>query len=469
MRAFMDADFLLETETAKKLYHDYAAKMPIIDYHCHVNPQEIAQNRRFENISQAWLGGDHYKWRLIRANGVDEKLITGKDSSDREKFNQFAATLPKAIGNPVYSWAHLELQRYFGCNLPLSPKTSDEIWDTCAERLKDDSLSVRGIIAQSNVKVIATTDDPADSLDWHKEIAKDSTFSTKVVPSFRPDKAINIDKDGFLSYIKTLGAAEKIEIKTIDDLFKALSQSIERFDALGCRASDHGLDYIPYRVGKDGEAAKIFENVLLGKTVTFEEQEIFKTAVLVFLGKQYTKKGWVMQLHYGAVRNINSRMFKELGPDTGYDAIGDWACGRNIAAFLSELNETAELPKTILYSLNPNDNAMLASIAGGFSDAGTVCKVQHGSAWWFNDTKAGMEDQLTDLASRGLLGGFVGMLTDSRSFLSYTRHEYFRRILCNLIGNFVENGEYPNDTEYLGKLVQDISYNNAAKFFGFSD
>lgn len=467
MKTFMDENFLLQSETARVLYHDYSAKMPIADFHCHVNPAEIAQDRRFDNITQIWLGGDHYKWRLIRANGTDEDFITGKETSDHEKFVKFAAALPKAVGNPLYNWAHLELRRYFGCDLTLKPETADEIWTLCNKKLVEDSMSVRGIIKQSNVKVIATTDDPADSLEWHGKIAADKSFGTKVAPSFRPDKAINIDKIGFVEYMKTLGDAEGIEIKSLDDLYTALAKSIGRFDAMGCRASDHGLDYIPFRLGREHEAASVFKQVISGESVTFEEQEVYKTNVLLFLGRQYAKHGWVMQLHYGAVRNTNSRMFKRLGPDTGFDAIGDWACGKGIAGLLNALDETSELPKTVLYSLNPNDNAMLATIAGGFPGDGVLCKVQHGSAWWFNDTRPGMEAQLTDLASRGLLGGFIGMLTDSRSFLSYTRHEYFRRILCNLIGGWVENGEYPADMDYLGAMVQDISYNNAMKYFGF--
>lgn len=467
MKAFMDKNFLLETQTAQTLYHDHADKMPIIDYHCHVNPAEIAQNRRFDNITQAWLGGDHYKWRIIRANGVNEDLITGKETGDYEKFMRFAEALPKAVGNPLYNWAHLELQRYFDCDIPLSPKTADEIWKLAEKKLKDDSLSVRGIIQRSNVKAIATTDDPADSLEWHKAIAEDASFKTRVVPSFRPDKAINLEKPEFAAYIKTLGESAGVSIKTLDDLFAALSKSIERFDAAGCRASDHGLDYIPYREDKDNQAASIFAKALAGEYTSFDEQEIYKTAILLFLGRMYAKKGWVMQLHYNAVRNINTRMFARLGPDTGYDAIADHACGLSIARFLGALDATSELPKTVLYSLNPNDNAMLVSISGGFSADGVVCKVQHGSAWWFNDTKSGMEQQLTDLASRGLLGGFIGMLTDSRSFLSYTRHEYFRRILCNVVGGWVENGEYPCDMEYLGSLVEDISYNNTKNYFGF--
>lgn len=394
MKAFMDENFLLESETARKLYHEYAAKMPIIDYHCHVNPAEIAGDRRFENITQIWLGGDHYKWRLIRANGTPESLITGNESSDYEKFMAFAKALPKAAGNPLYNWAHLELKRYFGCDLVLKPETADEVWTFCNKKLAEESMSVRGIIKQSNVKVIATTDDPVDSIEWHKKIAGDKAFDTRVVPSYRPDKAINIDKEGFAQYIKTLGDTFGLTITTIDGVYDALSQSIDRFDAAGCRASDHGLDYIPFRVGAENEAASIFARALAGEAVSPKEAEIYKTAILLFLGRQYAKKGWVMQLHYGAVRNTNSRMFKKLGSDTGFDAVGDRPCATSVAGFLCALDETNELPKTALYSLNPNDNAMLVSIAGCFSGEGVLCKVQHGSAWWFNDTKSGMEARL---------------------------------------------------------------------------
>ncbi|MDR1559702.1 MAG: glucuronate isomerase [Clostridiales bacterium] len=463
MKAFMVKDFLLNSETAKTLFHEYAASMPVIDYHCHVSPEEIAKDRRFENITQAWLGGDHYKWRLMRANGETEERVTGS-ASDYEKFAAFARTLPKAIGNPVYHWAHLELRRYFGCDLVLSPDTAEEIWNICNEKLANSDMSVRGIITRSDVKAIATTDDPADSLEWHKVIASDADFKTKVVPAFRPDKAINIEKPDFRAYLEKLGASADIEIRVLDDLFAALEKRLDYFDALGCRASDHGLDYIPYA---EGNTDAIFKKALNGETLSGDEIEAYKTALLVFLGEQYSKRGWVMQLHFSATRNLNSGYLKKLGPDTGFDAIGGGENGCCLAALLDRLERDDALPKTILYSLNPNDDAILQSIAGCFPKSGIVNRVQHGSAWWFNDTKQGMESQITSLASRGLLGGFLGMLTDSRSFMSYTRHEYFRRILCNLFGDWVENGEYPYDIKALSGLVQDISYNNTAAFFGF--
>jgi len=460
----MDTDFLLKNETAKTLYHDYAAVMPVIDYHCHVSPEEIANDRRFENIAQAWLGGDHYKWRLIRANGEDEKLITGKESTDYDKFMAFARALPKAIGNPAYHWAHLELQRYFGCDLTLSPATADKIWEICNEKLADAGLSVRGIITKSNVTAIATTDDPADSLEWHKALAGDSSFKTKVVPAFRPDQSMNIEKPGFKKYMEKLGASADIVINSLADLFTALKNRIDYFDKLGCLAADHGLDYVPYA---EGDAAAIFNKAVNGGSLTENEIETYKTALLLFLGGQYVKHGWVMQLHYSALRNTNTKGFSKLGPDTGFDAISGRECGAKIASLLNRLEQENSLPKTILYSLNPNDDAVLQSISGCFPAAGIVNRVQQGSAWWFNDTKQGMENQITSFASRGLLGGFLGMLTDSRSFLSYTRHEYFRRILCNLFGEWVENGEYPSDMHTLGAMVQDISYNNTNRYFGF--
>jgi len=467
MKSFADKDFLLHNQTAKTLYYNYAAPQSIIDYHCHVSPKEIAENRRFDNLAQVWLGGDHYKWRLIRANGADEKMITGKESSDKEKFLAFAHALPKAVGNPVYHWAHLELQRYFDCHTPLTPESAEEIWNLCNKRLADGDMSVRGLIMQSRVEALATTDDPVDTLEWHKAIAEDKSFETAVLPTMRPDKAINIDKPGFVDYIRTLGASAGIPIKTLDDLFAALSSRLDLFEQMGCISADHGLDYIPFAENAETCAPAIFEKAMSGAPVQGQETEQYKTALLLFLGRQYAKRGWVMQHHYGAMRNINTAMFKKLGPDTGYDAISSYDCGGKIAAMLNALEQTGQLPKTVLYSLNPNDDAMLVSIAGGFPGSGIASKVQHGSAWWFNDTKPGMETQITNLANRGLLSSFIGMLTDSRSFLSYTRHEYFRRILCNLIGNWVEDGEYPNDMKTLGAMVEDISYRNTKNYFGF--
>ncbi|QEY35286.1 glucuronate isomerase [Caproiciproducens galactitolivorans] len=464
MKAFMDKDFLLSNETAKTLFHEYAEQMPIIDYHCHIPPQEIAQDRKFHNITEVWLGGDHYKWRMIRSNGIDEEKITGS-ASDREKFQMFAEALPKAIGNPLYHWTHLELQRYFGYHGELNGETAETVWNLCNEKLK--SLSVRKIIESSRVETIVTTDDPADDLRWHKAIREDASCKVKVLPAWRPDKIMNIGKPDFAEYVKVLSEASNTEIRSMDDVYSALSGRLAFFHSMGCRASDHGLDAILYRPAEGERVQEIFERGLAGEPLSQEEIDSYKYAVLSFLAREYAKRGWVMQLHYGALRDANTPMYKKMGPDTGFDCIGASGDAKQIAAFLNDLNSSNTLPKTVLYSLNPNDNAMLDTIIGCFQGTEAAGKIQHGAAWWFNDTKHGMEAQMISLASLSLLGNFIGMLTDSRSFLSYTRHEYFRRILCNLIGGWVENGEVPCNLPALGKLVQDISYNNVKKYFGF--
>ncbi len=463
---FMSKDFLLKTETAKKLYHDYAETMPIIDYHCHINPQEIAEDRKFDTITQVWLGGDHYKWRQMRSNGIDEKYITG-DASDREKFKAWAATLEKAIGNPLYHWSHLELQRYFNIFEPLTSENADKIFDLCNEQLAKDDMSVRNIIKKSNVTTICTTDDPVDDLKWHKMLANDTSFDVKVLPAWRPDKAMNIEKPEFNDYINTLAKVAGCTINTFEDLKKAIVSRMEFFHSSGCSVSDHGINFVVYRPASAEVIESIFNKKRNGGEVTELEELQFKTAFMVFIGKEYHRLGWVMQLHYGTKRNNNTLMLKKLGPDTGYDCINNYAPAAEIADFLNALNTTDQLPKTILYSLNPNDNAVIGTILGCFQNSSTVGKIQQGSAWWFNDHKKGMTDQMISLANLGLLANFVGMLTDSRSFLSYTRHEYFRRILCELLGNFVENGEYPANMEFLGNMVKDISYNNCVRYFGF--
>ena len=467
MKKFMDKDFLLETETAKKLFHEHAAKMPIIDYHCHINPQEIAEDRQFKNITEVWLGGDHYKWRMIRSNGIDEKYITGNESTDREKFQKFAEALPRAIGNPLYHWTHLELQRYFGVTKTLNGDTAEEIWNICNEKLKSPELSVQGIIKKSNVKVICTTDDPADDLRWHKKIREDGTCSAKVLPAMRPDAALRIEKPEWASYMKRLAEVSDTDIKTMDDIRKALRKRIDFFESMGCKASDHALEYVFCNEAKEDQLDDIVSKVLGGKVPTTDEIEKYKTALLLFLGEEYSKRGWAMQIHYSAMRDNNTRMFKKMGPDTGFDSIGSYNCGEGIVALLDAMEKKGCLPKTILYSLNPSDNALIGTIIGSFQGPEVPGKIQQGAAWWFNDTKSGMEAQITNVANLSVLGNVVGMLTDSRSFLSYTRHEYYRRILCNWIGRLVENGEYPDDMDFLGKLVEDISYNNAARYFGF--
>ena len=467
MKQFMDKDFLLSNETAKVLYHDYAAKMPILDYHCHINPQEIYEDRRFENITQVWLGGDHYKWRVMRSNGVEEKYITG-DASDREKFQKFAEALPKTIGNPMYHWCHLELQRYFGYYGVLNGDTAEEVWNLANEKLRNDpTMTVRGLIKQSNVFMVGTTDDPVDSLEWHAKLAADPTMETKVCPSFRPDKAVNIHKETFVPYIHQLEKVVGYEFSCIKCVRKALSQRIAYFDDHGCRASDHGLDYVPYVEATDEELTAIFKKAMAGEPLTRREVDAYITDLLLHCAREYAKRGWAMQIHFSCLRNVNASMYAKLGPDTGFDTIAITDSGEPLTKVLSKLYSENALPKTILYSLNPGDNAQLGTFLGAFQGPEVPGKIQHGSGWWFNDTKTGMIEQMTSLANLGLLGNFIGMLTDSRSFLSYTRHEYFRRIMCNLIGTWVENGEYPADMEALGKLVQDISSNNAKRYFGF--
>lgn len=468
MNAFMNEDFLLTTDTAKTLYHDYAKDMPIIDYHCHVSPQEIFENKRFENISQVWLSGDHYKWRLMRSNGVDERFITG-DASDREKFQKFAKMLPKAIGNPMYHWCHLELKNYFGYNGVLNGETVHEVWDICNKRLESEDMGVRGLIKKSNVKFIGTTDDPIDSLIWHKKLAEDDTMDCIVAPSFRPDKALNIDKEGWKDYLVKLSEVAEIEIQDIDTLEEALRRRMAYFDARGCRISDHGLDRMVYCFKEKEKVDNIVKKALSGWKVTVEEADAIKTRLLVFCAGEYKKLGWVMQLHYNCLRNPNSEMFKKLGPDTGFDCIGTHDDCVELSSLLDKMYKTDNLPKTIIYSLDASDNAFIDTLIGSFQSSEIPGKIQHGSAWWFNDHKQGMRDHLTSLSNLGLLGNFVGMLTDSRSFLSYARHEYFRRILCALIGEWVENGEYPNDMKTLGEIVEGICYNNAVRYFGLED
>lgn len=476
MKAFMDKDFLLETKTAQHLFHDYADSMPLVDYHCHISPKEIYENRRFDNIAEVWLGGqnpdgsyfgDHYKWRVMRSNGVSEDYITG-DKPDFERFLKFAEALEMAIGNPMYHWSNLELHKFFGVTEPLTVDNAKEIWDKCNDMLRNDpNMTVRGLIKQSNVAFIGTTDDPIDSLEWHEKIAADPSIEVKVCPSFRPDKAININKEGFAEYIGKLAASVgKKEFASAQEVIDALIERLEFFAKLGCRASDHGLDYIPFRPASAEEVDAVFKKVMAGEAVSVEEAEKYQTAVLMALAKAYHRLDIAMQIHYSCYRNANERIFRKMGPDTGVDMIAQNTCGEDIARMLSALDMTNECPKTIIYSLNPADNEQIGTMLGCFQSSEIPGKIQHGSAWWFNDTKSGMEDQMKSLANLGLLGNFVGMLTDSRSFLSYARHDYFRRIMCNLIGDWVENGEYPNNEASLKKIVEGISYNNAARYFG---
>lgn len=465
VKKFMDENFLLRNETAIKLYHDYAKEMPIIDYHCHLSPKEIAENKRYRNITEIWLGGDHYKWKAMRSNGIDEKYITG-DAEDKDKFLKWAETVPFTIGNPLYHWTHLELQRYFGIDTLLNPESAEAIWEKCNELLQKEEFTARELIKRSNVKVLCTTDDPIDSLEYHKEIANDSTMDVKVFPAFRPDKAINLNKEGFTDWIKNLGKVVGRDIKNLESLEEALKERILYFDSLGCKASDHAMDPIVFEDGTYEEINIIFTKALNNKELTESDIRKYKTHVMIFLGREYAKLGWVMQLHIGTIRNVNSRMMRSLGPDTGFDTIGDYNFADALAKFLDALDTTGQLPKTILYCLNPRDNEVLATMIGSFQ-GGVPGKIQFGSGWWFNDQKDGMIRQMMALSNMGLLSRFVGMVTDSRSFISYTRHEYFRRILCNLLGEWVENGEAPNDMDLLKNMVQNICYNNANSYFDF--
>lgn len=469
MKAFLDNDFLLQTNPAKVLYHECAARMPIIDYHCHINPRDIAEDMRYDSITDLWLGGDHYKWRAMRCNGIPEREITGALKSDPFLvFKRWAETLGRAIGNPLYHWSYLELRRYFGIEDVLTPKNAREIYDRCNARLKDDDMSVRGIIKSSEVKLICTTDDPVSDLRWHKQIAEDVSFDVTVLPAFRPDKALNIDKPEFSQYMRALSDASGVGIESFEDVKKALEVRIEFFHSMGGRASDHAIDYPLFRQAGAAELEEIFKKGLLGGKISEAEVDQYKTALLLFLAGAYHKRDWVMQIHFGCIRSNSTQSFALLGPDTGFDCVGNSRGAGELVSLLDAMEQRGALPKMVLYSLNQYDNEIIMSIAGSFQrDGNCATRIQLGSAWWFNDHKPGMEKQITDFANLGVLGNFIGMLTDSRSFLSYTRHEYFRRILCNIIGGWIENGELPADLDTMGALVEDICYNNTVKFFGF--
>ncbi len=465
MKKFLGDDFLLENKTAKKLYTCYAKKMPIMDYHCHIDPKEIYENRRFSNITELWLGGDHYKWRIMRSNGVSEEYITG-NAPDREKFQKFAEALPRAIGNPMYHWCHLELKNYFGFDGTLNGDTAEEVWQLTSKKLcEDETLSARGLIEKSNVLMIGTTDDPLSDLCWHKKLREEG-YPVAVCPSFRPDPALNIHKKGFKEYIEKLSQVVGFQIKTVADVKRALTARIEFFVENGCKASDHGLDYIMFREAPSEELDKILASALEGNSVTQEQAECYQTELLRHCASEYARLGIVMQLHFSCMRNPNSRRFETLGADTGFDCIAVTDSCAALYRLMDSLEAEQSLPRTILYSLNPTDDQWIDTLLGAFQSDEIAGKLQHGSAWWFNDNKTGMVNQLISLANLGILGNFVGMLTDSRSFLSYARHEYFRRILCNLLGKWIENGEYPADIEYVGSLVEDICTNNAKKYFG---
>ncbi|RKL68161.1 glucuronate isomerase [Salipaludibacillus neizhouensis] len=465
-KPFIHDDFMLQNEVGKKLYHEYAKDMPIFDFHCHLSPKEISENHQFSNISEIWLHGDHYKWRAMRTVGVPEDIVTGREATDEEKFAAWAKTVPYTIGNPLYHWTHLELKSYFGIEDLLNEDTSKQIWTEANKQLQGTELTTHSILKRSNVKGICTTDDPIDDLRYHKQIAENPAIDTKVLPTFRPDKAIEIQQPGFNDYITKLAAAAEMEIATYDDVLTALEKRMNAFDEVGCVVSDHGIQTLPFAPATKEEAATIFKKKLSQEELSHEEVEKYRTYTMTFLGKQYSQRQWVMQLHLGAIRNNNQRMFEKLGPDTGFDSMYDYDMAGSLNGFFNELDQTDDLPKTIVYNLNPIHNEVIATAIGNFQSSGVKGKIQFGSGWWFNDQKTGMVKQMTDLANHGLLSLFVGMLTDSRSFLSYTRHEYFRRILCNLIGEWVELGEVPEDYSLLGNMVQDICFHNANEFFG---
>ncbi len=466
MKKFIDEDFLLETETAKQLYHEFAKTMPIIDYHNHLPPEQIANDINFENLTQVWLYGDHYKWRGMRTNGVNEKFCTGP-ASDYEKFEQWADTVPYTVRNPLYHWTHLELQRYFDIDTVLTPDTAKAIYDECTAKLKTPEYSVRNLLRKMNVKVLCTTDDPIDSLEHHKKI-RDDGFEIKVLPAFRPDKAMNADDVyAFNSYVSKLEAVVHKNILSLQDYLQALKSRHDFFAEMGCSISDHGLEQVYAEDYTEEEIVEIFHQLRSGHPVSHAENLKFKSAMLVFFAHWDHEKNWVQQYHIGALRNNNSRMMKTLGADTGWDSIGDFSQGRALSKFLNRLDETNQLAKTILYNLNPADNELIATMIGNFNDGSVAGKIQFGSSWWFLDQKDGMIRQVNALSNMGLLSKFVGMLTDSRSFMSFPRHEYFRRILCNMFGEEIEKGELPDDKAWIGKIIQDICYNNAKNYFGW--
>ena len=464
LKRFMDKDFLLTTKTAKELYRRGAEKTPIFDWHCHLSPKEIYENKRPADIAELWLSGDHYKWRLMRSCGVSEDYITGT-KPNFEKFKAFASCLPYAVGNPMYHWTHLELQRYFGVEETLSEKTAQDIYRRCNEKIRAGGFTPRELIEKSNVRCVCTTDDPADTLEYHKLLQNETDFKCRVLPAFRPDKALGIELPAFIPWIAAMEKAVRREIHTFAELKAALSERMDLFDALGCRASDHAFAYVPYRPATDSEVEKIFKIGLIGGTLTTEETDKYRTALLRFLGAEYAKRGWVMELHIGAMRNNNRRMFERLGPDTGFDSIDDREIAEGLSGLLDALERKGNLPKTVLFTLNPKDNYVLGAMLGNFQSDEIASKIQFGSAWWFNDNYDGMREQMKTLANLGVLGKFVGMVTDSRSFLSYPRHEYFRRILCELIGDWVEEGKYPCDLDFLSQMVADIAFYNAERYF----
>lgn len=466
MKTFIQEDFLLKNEFSKKLFHYYAKDLPIIDYHNHLSPKAIAENRQFENCSQVWLSGDHYKWRAMRTLGVDEKFITGS-ASDKEKFIKWAEMVPYTVRNPLYHWTHLELLRYFDINELLSAKNAEKVYGETNDMLQQDSHSTVGLLKNRNVESLCTTDDPTDTLEYHIRL-KQTPIGVKVLPTFRPDMAFAVeDVSNYLKYLEQLERASNMAINNYDDLLQALENRMDYFEEHGCKLSDHGFEKLYHFNEEKFDTKKLFQKLKNKQALSPDEVQFYKYKTMLFLGKRYHEKGWVQQLHLGPLRNNNKRLLSKLGPDTGFDSIGDFSQAKGLSGFLNELDSSNQLPKTVIYNVNPADNAVFATMAGNFNDGVIKGKVQYGSAWWYMDQKDGMEDQLNTLSNLGMLSSFVGMLTDSRSFLSFPRHEYFRRILCNLIGTDVANGELPADEEWLGKIVSDICYNNAKDYFEF--
>ena len=467
MKKFLDENFLLQNKTAEKLYYDFAKDQPIIDYHCHLPPAQIANDINFQSLTEAWLYGDHYKWRAMRANGIDEAYITG-NKSDAEKFEKWAATVPYTLRNPLYHWTHLELQRYFDIYELLDEKSASSIYRDCTEKLQQKNYSVKSLLHKMNVKIVCTTDDPLDDLSYHQKLIDDA-FEIKVFPAFRPDKAMNIDDvEIFNSYVSKLELIANKAISSFNEFLDALKERHDYFAKKGCCVSDHGLEEMYAEDYTDIEIAAAFNKIRNGKELTIKERLQFKSAMLYTFAIWDWEKGWVQQYHLGALRDNNTRLLKKLGPDTGWDSIGDFKQGKSLSKFLGRLDNSNMLTKTILYNLNPGDNELMATMAGNFNDGSVEGKVQFGSAWWFLDQKDGMVRQINALSNMGLLSKFVGMLTDSRSFLSFPRHEYFRRLICNLFGEEIENGELPNDLSWTGKIISDICFNNAAKYFNWN-
>lgn len=467
MNNFMDKDFLLDTDSAKKLFHDFAENMPICDYHCHLSPKEIYENKQPENISQLWLSGDHYKWRAMRSCGIDEKYCTG-DASDKDKFLKFAEALQYCIGNPLYHWAHIELQRYFGVETPLNAKTAQDVYDRANDAIAKGDFRPQTLITKSNVKIVCTTDDPVDNLEYHKLLKNVDGFDCKVLPSFRPDKALNIHLKGFKEYISELGKATNTQINSYKDVIDALLNRVDYFNEVGCKVSDQAFDYVPFSIQTDDEIECVFRKALNGESITQSEGDGYRTAVLLALGEKYHQLDWAMEVHIGAMRNNSTRLFNKLGADVGFDSVGDCEIAVGLSRFMDALDIKGVLPKTILFNLNDKDNTVLATMLGNFQGTEAESKIQFGPAWWFLDTMDGMTNQMKSLGNLGVLGKFVGMETDSRSFTSYGRHEYFRRIMCRLLGKWIEDGWYAYDEEIVKEIVQGICYNNAIKYFKFN-